>query len=86
MYFDTACAIVTLVLAGKTIERGAKDKTAQSLTLLYRLMPSKARLVVEGGERFVSIEALHSGAVFRVKPGERIPADGIVLDGPLPCR
>ena len=81
VYFDTACAIVALVLAGKAIERGAKEKTARSLTLLYSLMPRKARIVVEGGERFVSIEALHSGAVFRVKPGERIPADGIVVEG-----
>lgn len=85
VYFDTACAIVALVLAGKAIERGAKDKTARSLSLLYGLMPSKARLVLEGGvegvERFVSIEALRAGAAFRVKPGERIPADGIVLEG-----
>ncbi len=44
VYFDTACAIVTLVLAGKTIERGAKEKTARAVTLLYRLMPNKARL------------------------------------------
>ncbi|HEY2016104.1 MAG TPA: cation-translocating P-type ATPase [Bryobacteraceae bacterium] len=81
VYFDTACAIVTLVLTGKLIERGAKEKTTRAITLLYRLMPSKARLVVEGRERFVSLEALHAGDAFRVKSGERIPADGVVLDG-----
>ncbi len=81
VYFDTACAIVTLVLAGKTIERGAKEKTARAVTLLYRLMPNKARLLVEGRERFVSLEALQPGAVFRVKSGERIPADGMVVEG-----
>jgi cation transport ATPase len=80
VYFDTACAIVTLVLTGKAIERAAKEKTARGLTLLYGLMPSKARLIVDGVERFVSIDALRSGAAFRVKPGERIPADGVVLE------
>ena len=81
VYFDTACAIVTLMLTGKVIEHGAKEKTARAITLLYRLMPNKARLIVEGQERFVSIDALHPGAVFRVKSGERIPADGIVVEG-----
>ena len=81
VYFDTACAIVALVLAGKAIEREAKERTARAITLLYRLMPSKARLVQDGRERFVSMEALEPGTVFRVKPGERIPADGMVIEG-----
>ena len=81
VYFDTACAIVALVLTGKLIERGAKEKTARALTLLYRLMPNKARLLLAGGERFVSVEALKPGDVFRVKAGERIPADGVVVAG-----
>ena len=81
VYFDTVCAIVTLVLGGKVLERGAKEKTARAVTLLYRLMPNKARVLVEGHERFVSLEALRAGAVFRVKSGERIPADGVVLEG-----
>jgi heavy metal translocating P-type ATPase len=81
VYFDTACAIVTLVLTGKVIERGAKEKTARAISLLYRLMPNKARVVVNGRERFVSLEALQPGMIFRVKSGERIPADGIVEEG-----
>jgi heavy metal translocating P-type ATPase len=82
VYFDTACAIVTLVLVGKVIERGAKARAMRALTLLHRLMPSKARLVRDdGGERFVSVEALEPGAIFRVKSGERVPADGIVVEG-----
>src|SRR5450631_753950 len=81
VYFDTACAIVTLVLTGKVIERGAKEKTARAITLLYRLMPTKARLMVDGRERFVSLQALRVGDTFRVKSGERIPADGVVLEG-----
>jgi Cu2+-exporting ATPase len=81
VYFDTACAIVTLVLTGKVIERGAKEKTARAITLLYRLMPTKVRLLVDGRERFASLDALKPEAMFRVKSGERIPADGIVLEG-----
>jgi P-type Cu2+ transporter len=81
VYFDTVCALVTLVLAGKAIERAAKEKTARAITLLYRLMPSKARVITESGERFVSVEALTPGTTFRVLSGERIPADGIVRDG-----
>ena len=81
VYFDTACAIVTLVLTGKSIERAAKDRARRAITLLHRLMPVKARLVQEGVERFVAVEALQTGVVFRVKPGERIPADGIIVEG-----
>ena len=80
-YFDTACAIVTLVLTGKALERGAKDRSAKAIAMLHRLLPRKARLRLEGQEHFVAIEALEPGAVFLVKPGERIPADGIVVDG-----
>ncbi|MFN7998336.1 MAG: heavy metal translocating P-type ATPase [Bryobacteraceae bacterium] len=80
-YFDTACAIVALVLTGKLAERSAKEKTAHAITLLYRMMPNKARLLVEGREHFVSIERLEPGAAFLVKAGERIPADGIVEEG-----
>jgi heavy metal translocating P-type ATPase len=81
VYFDTACAIVTLVLTGKVIERGAKERARRALTLLHRLMPGKARLILDGRERFVSVDALQPGSIFRVKSGERLPADGIVVDG-----
>jgi heavy metal translocating P-type ATPase len=81
VYFDTAAAIVTLVLAGKLIERRAKDRAARSISNLYRMMPRKVRLESAAGERFISIDALEPGAIFICKTGERIPADGIVTDG-----
>jgi heavy metal translocating P-type ATPase len=81
VYCDTACAIVTLVLAGKAIERAAKETSARAVHVLYGLMPNKARLMQDGRERFVGIQVLRPGAVFRVRPGERIPADGVVVDG-----
>jgi len=80
-YFDTACAIVTLMLTGKALERGAKERSAKAIALLHRLLPKKARLRLEGREHFVAIEALEPGMVFLVKAGERIPADGRVVAG-----
>lgn len=82
VYFDTASAIVTLVLAGKLIERNAKERTSKAISLLYRMMPKKARLFGNNGEeRFVSVDALNIGDVFIVKAGERIPADGEIISG-----
>ncbi|MCC6588515.1 MAG: heavy metal translocating P-type ATPase metal-binding domain-containing protein [Bryobacterales bacterium] len=80
-YFDTACAIVTLVLLGKLLERGAKERTAKAIALLHGLMPNKARVLSGDRERFVSVEALQPGISFLVKAGERIPADGVVTEG-----
>ena len=81
VYFDTAAAIVTLVLTGKLIERAAKERAARSIAAMYRLKPKKVRVVANGEERFVSIDALEPGTAFLVKVGERVPADGIVLEG-----
>ena len=81
LYFDTAAALVTLVLAGKLIERGAKERAMRSIAMLYRLMPKKVRIADRGKEHFVSIDALQPGTAFIVKAGERIPADGTILDG-----
>ncbi|MBN8729492.1 MAG: heavy metal translocating P-type ATPase [Acidobacteria bacterium] len=80
-YFDTACAIVTLVLAGKAMERAAKEKTARAIGMLHRLLPRKARLIQDGRERFVAVEALQAGMTMLVKPGERVAADGIIRAG-----
>jgi heavy metal translocating P-type ATPase len=81
VYFDTASAIVTLVLFGKLLERNAKERTSKAITMLYQMMPKKVRLFAAGLEKFVSIEALGVGDIFVVKAGERIPADGIVVEG-----
>ena len=81
LYFDTVSVIVMLVLAGKLIEREAKAKATRWITNLHRLAPNKVRLLSAGAERFVSIEALEPGTIFVVKAGERVPADGIVVEG-----
>lgn len=81
VYFDTVSAIVALVLAGKLIEQDAKERTTRAISTLYRMAPRKARVLVDGSERFVTIDALGVGDVFLVKAGERIPADGVVVEG-----
>jgi cation transport ATPase len=81
LYFDTATVIVALVLAGKLIERGAKEKVSRWVSLLHRILPNKVRLLARGSERFVSVDALAPGEIFVVKAGERIPADGLVVEG-----
>ncbi len=81
VYFDTATVIVTIVLAGKLIERGAKERAARWITRLHGMAPNKVRLLANGSERFVSVDALEPGEIFVVKAGERIPADGLVLQG-----
>ena len=81
LYFDTVSVIVMLVLAGKLIEREAKGKATQWIASLHRLAPNKVRLLAEGSERFVSIQALAPGTQFVVKAGESVPADGTVVEG-----
>ncbi len=85
IYFDTACVIVTLVLAGKLIERNAKQRASHWITFLHRMMPNKVRLLTDGQERFASVEALQPGQEFLVKAGEQIPADGTVAAGESHC-
>ena len=80
-YFDTACAIVTLVLVGKAMERHAKERSAEAISMLHGLLPRKARLRREGRDHFVATEDLQPGMAILVKPGERIVADGVVLEG-----
>lgn len=81
LYFDTATVIVTIVLAGKLIEYGAKEKVSRWITTLHRMMPNKIRLLSSGSERFVNVDALEPGEIFVVKAGERIPADGLIVAG-----
>ena len=81
IYFDTACVIVTLVLAGKMIERNAKDRASRWITQLHRWMPNKVRLLANGRERFAAIDALEPGQLFVTKAGEHIAADGVVAAG-----
>ncbi|MBS1826586.1 MAG: cadmium-translocating P-type ATPase [Acidobacteria bacterium] len=79
VYFDISCAIVTLVLVGKSVEQGAKQRAAQTIASLHRMLPQKARMA--SGERFRAVTDLRAGDEVLVKAGERIPVDGTVLSG-----
>ncbi|MDX1980006.1 MAG: cation-translocating P-type ATPase [Bryobacteraceae bacterium] len=81
IYFDIVCAITTLVLLGKWIEQNAKLRASRTISGLHRMLPQKARVWIDGRERFVAIDSLHPGDLFVVKAGERIPADGLVEEG-----
>ncbi len=80
-YFDTAGSLVGLLLVGKFIELSAKHKTSESINRLYQMMPKKVRVKAPEGERLVSIEKLNVGDTFIVKSGEKIPADGVIVEG-----
>jgi len=80
-YFDTACSLVALVLVGKFIESSAKQKASANIHRLYEMMPNKVRLVAPDGHRLVAIEKLQAGDHFLVKAGEKIPADGRIVEG-----
>jgi Cu+-exporting ATPase len=82
VYFEAAAAIVTLVLLGQVLELRARSQTSSAIRALLDLSPKMARLMSEdGSERDVPLEEVKSGDRLRVRPGEKIPVDGVVLDG-----
>src|SRR3954463_6066279 len=76
-YFDTAVVIVALVLLGQVLELRARGRTSTALRDLLRLAPQSARRVHHGHEADVPLASIQVGDVLRVRPGERVPVDGI---------
>jgi heavy metal translocating P-type ATPase len=81
LYFDTASMLITLVLLGRYVELYAREKAAGGIIGLYRLSGQKVRLPGQGRENWVSSEAVQPGDLFLVLNGERVPLDGIILEG-----
>jgi len=81
LYFDTAAAIITLILLGRFLEARARSHTSDAIRKLIGLTPRTARVVRFGVEIDVAIEQVVVGDVLLVRPGERLPVDGQVLDG-----
>jgi Cu+-exporting ATPase len=81
VYYEAGILIIGLVLAGNTLESRAKGRTALALRKLVQLQPKTARVLREGLERDVPLEAIQHGDIILVRPGERIPADGEVISG-----
>ena len=81
LYFDTSTTVIGLILLGKYLEARAKGRTSEAIRHLIGLQPKTARVLRDGVEVDVAIEAVRLGDVVIVRPGERIPVDGRVVDG-----
>ncbi|MBH5401407.1 heavy metal translocating P-type ATPase [Bradyrhizobium sp. CNPSo 4010] len=82
VYFEAAAVITVLVLLGQVLELRARDATSGAIKALLQLAPKTARRVdADGSEHEVEIDTLHAGDRLRVRPGEKVPVDGIILEG-----
>jgi Cu+-exporting ATPase len=81
VYFEAAAAIVTLVLLGQVLELRARSRTGAAIRALLDLSPKTARILRDGTERDIPLEQVKPGDRLRVRPGEKIPVDGVVLEG-----
>lgn len=81
VYFDTAAAIIVLILLGRLLEARAKGQTSEAIRKLMGLQPKTARVLKEGIEVDVPIEDVKIGDLVVVRPGERIPVDGFLIEG-----
>jgi Cu+-exporting ATPase len=81
LYFEAAAMITVLVLVGQVLELRARRRTGSAIRSLLDLTPPKARLVVDGQEREVPLAEVKTGDRLRVRPGEKIPVDGTLLEG-----
>ncbi|MGL3105678.1 heavy metal translocating P-type ATPase [Bradyrhizobium sp. BR 1432] len=82
VYFEAAAVITVLVLLGQVLELRARDATSGAIKTLLQLAPKTARRVdADGSEHEVEIDTLHAGDRLRVRPGEKVPVDGVILEG-----
>ncbi len=81
VYFETAAVIITLIKLGKFLEARAKGKTSEAIKKLMSLRPKTARIVRDGEEMTVDIDDVRLDDLVMVRPGEKLPVDGIVVDG-----
>ena len=80
-YFDTSVVIIVLVLLGQVLELRARHQTGAALRSLLGLAPAVAHRITDSGEEDVPVGLVDTGDTLRVRPGERIPVDGVVVDG-----
>ena len=81
VYFEAAAVIVTLILLGQVLELRARSRTSAAIKQLLGMTPHTARRVRDGREEDVPLEAVQVGDHLRIRPGEKVPVDGVVLEG-----
>ncbi len=81
LYYETAGLLLAFILLGKTLEAVAKGKTSEAIKKLVGLQPRTARVLRDGGEVEIPVEEVEVGDRLRVRPGEKLPVDGKVLEG-----
>ena len=81
LYFESVAVIIALVLLGKYLESSAKGRTSQAIQSLLELVPSQATVIRYGEAVTIDTEDIRVGDIIRIKPGERMPVDGLVTDG-----
>jgi Cu+-exporting ATPase len=81
VYFDTAAVIITLILLGKVLESRAKGRTSEAIKKLIGLQPKTARIYREGKEVDIPVDEVLVGDLIIVRPGEKIPVDGVIEEG-----
>jgi Cu+-exporting ATPase len=82
LYFEASAAIVTLVLLGQVLELRARSRTSSAIRALLDLSPKMARLILpDGSEHDIPLDEVKPGDRLRVRPGEKVPVDGVVLEG-----
>lgn len=81
LYYESAAVVVTLVMLGKYMEAKSKGKTSEAIQKLIELAPDTAILLADGKEREVKVAEIKKGGIIWIKPGSRIPLDGLVVDG-----
>ncbi|MGO1470129.1 MAG: copper-translocating P-type ATPase [Tissierella sp.] len=80
-YFEASATIITLILLGKTFEAVAKGKTSEAIKKLMGLQPKTATIFKDGQEKVIDIDDLNIGDIVVVKPGEKVPVDGVIVEG-----
>lgn len=81
LYFESSAIVITLVLLGKLLEAIAKGKTSEAIKKLIGLQPKTARVIRNGIEEDTPIDEVEVGDIILVRPGEKIPVDGVILEG-----
>jgi P-type Cu+ transporter len=81
VYFETAAIIITLILVGKLLETRTKEKASSAVRKLVDLQPRIAKVIRDGKEEEIPVEQVQEGDLLIIRPGERVPVDGVVIEG-----